>query len=130
MIDPNLFHIDWERVPEVLAAVIIISFLIERALSMLFGSWFFIKRFKERSLKELISVFICAVVCILWDLDAVSMIFLKESTTFFGEIITGAIVAGGSKASIELFRNVMGVMSTAEKERMAIKKKDIETSKK
>jgi hypothetical protein len=30
--DPNLFHLDWERLAEVLAAVVVMAFLIERAL--------------------------------------------------------------------------------------------------
>jgi hypothetical protein len=122
----NLFHIDWLRLLEVLAGIIILSFLLERALSLLFESRFFIKRFKERSLKELIAFVLCATVCVIWDFDAISMIFLRKSTNIFGEIITGAVVAGGSKASIELFRNVMGVMSNAERSRIARKKKEID----
>ena len=39
-----------------------------------------------------------------------------------GYILTGAVVAGGSKASIKLFKDVMGFMSSAEKERMDKKK--------
>ena len=111
-------------------SIIIMSFLLERALALLFESRFFIKRFKERSLKELISVIICAVVCVIWKFGAVSMIFLKESTTIFGAIITGAVMSGGSKASIELFRHVMGIMSLEEKLRVAQKEKEIENAKK
>jgi len=106
------------------------SFLLERVLALLFESRFFIKHFAKRSLKELIPFIVCAIVCVLWDFDAVSMIFLKESTTVFGAIITGGVVAGGSKAYIELFRRVMGIMSTAEKERIAIKEAQIEKAKK
>ena len=36
--------------------------------------------------------------------------------TLFGEILTGAVIAGGSKASIKLFREVMGFKSTAQEE--------------
>lgn len=35
--------------------------------------------------------------------------------TFWGMAFTGFIIAGGSKASIALFQNLLGVMSTAEK---------------
>jgi len=114
--DPNLFHLDWERLFEVLSAVIVMAFLLERALAPLFESRFFIKRFKEKSMKELIAFILCAIVCILWDFDAISMVLLKARVTIYGAIITGAIVAGGSKASIKLFRDVFGFKSTAQKE--------------
>ncbi len=114
--DPNLFHLDWERLGEVLIAIIVLSFLIERALAILFESRFFINRYKEKSLKEIIAVIAGAIVCWYWDFDALSMIFLKESVTVFGTIVTGAIIAGGSKASIRLFKDLMGVKSLAQKE--------------
>ncbi len=44
------------------------------------------------------------------------MILLKSKVTLIGAIITGAVVAGGSKASIKLFRDVLGFKSTAQKE--------------
>lgn len=111
--DPNLFHVDWGRLSEVLIAIIVMSFLIERALAVLFESRFFINRFKEKSLKELIAFVVAALICWYWDFDAVSMIFLKENVTVYGAVITGAVVAGGSKASIKLFQDLMNVKSTA-----------------
>ncbi len=112
--DPNLFHLDWERVSEVLVAIVILAFLLERALAVLFESRFFIKRWKEKSLKELIAFVVAVLACWYWDFDAVSMIFLKEKVTLLGMVITGGIVAGGSKGSIKLFRGVMGFKSTAQ----------------
>lgn len=112
--DPNLFHLDWERVGEVLIAIVILAFLLERALAVLFESRFFIKRWKEKSLKELIAFVVAVLACWYWDFDAVSMIFLKEKVTILGMIVTGGIVAGGSKGSIKLFRGVMGFKSTAQ----------------
>lgn len=112
--DPNLFHLDWERVGEVLVAIVILAFLLERALAVLFESRFFIKRWKEKSLKELIAFVVGVLACWYWDFDAVSMIFLKEKVTILGMVITGGIVAGGSKGSVKLFRDVMGFKSTAQ----------------
>ena len=114
--DPAFFHLDWERLSEVLIAIIVLSFLIERALAPLFESRFFINRFKEKSLKELIAFVIGGLVCWYWDFDAISMVFLKSEVTIWGAIITGAIVAGGSKASIKLFKEVMGIRSAADQE--------------
>lgn len=125
--DPNLFHVDWERLFEVLVAVVIMAFLLERALALLFETRFFIelkkgkKEGKERSLKEPIAFLAGVLVCVYWDFDAVSMIFLKGSTTILGEVITGAIVAGGSKAAVKLLRDTMKFMSSAERERQDLK---------
>ncbi len=114
--DPNLFHLDWERVSEVLVAIVILAFLLERALAVLFESRFFKKRWKEKSLKELIAFVVAVLACWYWDFDAVSMIFLKEKVTLLGMVITGGIVAGGSKGSIRLFRQLMKIKSTAQQE--------------
>jgi hypothetical protein len=41
------------------------------------------------------------------------MIILTERTTPLGAALTGAIVAGGSKASIKLFHDVLNIRSSA-----------------
>ena len=50
--DPNLFHLDWERVGEVLTAIIVLAFVLERALAVLFESRLFVKRFEGKGVKE------------------------------------------------------------------------------
>ena len=119
--DPNLFHLDWERTFEVLVAIVVLAFFVERALSTLFESQGFINMVLKRKingLKEITAFVVSALVCWYWDFDAVSMVFLKENVTLVGTIITGGIVAGGSKASIKLFRDVMGFRSLAEAKRL------------
>jgi hypothetical protein len=37
-VDPNLFHIDWERTLEALVAIVVLSFVVERACAILFES--------------------------------------------------------------------------------------------
>ena len=111
--DPNLFHLDWARVGEVLAAVVVLSFVLERALSLVFESKLFIKSFEGRGLKEWIAAAVCIAVCIAWRFDAISMVILTDHTTTFGEIMTGAVIAGGSKASLKLFHDVLDVRSSA-----------------
>jgi hypothetical protein len=120
--DPNYFFIDWERLGEVLVTLIVFSFFLERALSPLFESRFFIDRFKEKSLKEIIAVVCGFIICWVWKFDALSFTFPGESTHFFGYFVSGAIIAGGSKASIKLFKDVMGIRSDAQAEQDDIKK--------
>lgn len=112
-VDPNLFHLDWDRVAEVLAAIVVLSFILERALAVLFESRFFIERFDGAGIKEWIAAGVCIAVCVYWKFDAVSMIVLTDHTNLFGEIVSGAVIAGGSKASLKLFHDVLDVRSSA-----------------
>jgi len=107
--DPNLFHLDWARTSEVLAALVVFSFLLERALSIFFESRIFEKLLKGKGYKEWIAFLLASLSCIFWEFDAMSMIFLKDSVTYQGAILTGAIIAGGSKGSVKLFRDLMGI---------------------
>lgn len=141
MVDPNLFHIDWERTLEALVGVVILSFLVERACALVFDSRWYIRLFEDARVcraddhppgdpgaqvgrlypvKELGAFALAAAVCTTWDIDVVSIIFLQDSVSLVGELITAAVVAGGSKASIKLFRDIMGIRSTAlvEKQRL------------
>jgi hypothetical protein len=52
------------------------------------------------------------------------MILLKEKVTWYGAMITGGVVAGGSKGSIKLFRDVMKIRSSSEHERLLAKEKN------
>ena len=111
--DPNLFHLDWERVGEVLMTIVVLSFVLERALAVLFEHKAFLKRFDGKGVKEIIATAVAVAVCIFWRFDAVSMIVLTDHTTVFGEALTGAVIAGGSKASLKLFHDVMDIRSSA-----------------
>lgn len=114
--DPNLFHLDWDRTAEVLAAIVLLSLVLERALAPLFESAWYIRRFEAAKVKEPIAVALASVVCILWQFDAISMIVLADRTNWFGCIVTGAVIAGGSKGSVQLFREWLKIKSTARKE--------------
>lgn len=118
-IDPTLFAVDWAMVAEVLALVVVLAFFLERALALLFESRWFLLLEKARdergqgSFKPLIALAGGALICIVWQLDAVSILMHSDNMTWLGAIVTGAIIAGGSKASIKLFHDVLGVKSSA-----------------
>jgi hypothetical protein len=118
--DPNLFAIDGERLLEVLFAIIFLSFLVERALAVVYENRWFLEKTKGHSVKEFITFGVSFAVCRSWDFDALSVLFVKEKTMLWGHVITAAIVAGGSKASIKLFQDVLDIKSNAERERLAI----------
>jgi len=113
--DPNLFRVDMERLGEVLIAIVVLSFFLERALALIFEHRLYIARFGDRGLKEPIAFLAALFVCWNWDFDAVSTVILAERTQLTGQLITAGIIAGGSKASVKLFQDLMGVKSSAAK---------------
>lgn len=50
--DPNLFHLDYERLGEVLITVIVLAFFVERALALVFEHRLFIKHLDKRGRGE------------------------------------------------------------------------------
>lgn len=114
--DPNLFALDVQRLGEVLLAVIVLSFFVERSLSLLFEHRVYVQRFKGRGFKEPIALIVSVAVCWAWQFDALSIVFVADQMNWVGYFVTGAIIAGGSKASIRLFHDLWGVMSTAKRE--------------
>ena len=115
--DPNLFHIDMGRLFEVLIAIIVLLFFLERALAVVFEHRLWTGRMNGRGLKAPIAFAVAIGVCRYWDFDAISTTILADQTTFPGHLITAGVIAGGSKASIKLFHDMMGAMSDAEKKR-------------
>lgn len=126
--DPNLFHIDYERLFEVLVTIVVLSMIIERALSLLFEARPFIKRTQNvHGVKELISFIVSVTVCIVWKFDAITILIVSsDKMTVPGMIITGGVIAGGSKGSIKLFKDVLGFMSSAEKEKKDLKEAQLQ----
>lgn len=141
--DPNLFYLNLERLTEVIIAIIFLSMIVERALAQLFETRLFIektesgetvaqmkgikdpdkipkelrKQKKKKGLKEFIALIASIGVCWLIHFDALTISFASnDHTTIYGYIITGFIVAGGSKASIKLFKDWIGIMSRAQRD--------------
>ena len=176
--DPNLFHLDWERTLEALVGIIVLSFLVERACAVLFESRWWISQFEDARvgklpgsdenvpsgqvnpaadnrvapaaenpssagenqakvktggsaepakqkalagqrypLKEFLVFVLSLIICWVWKFDAVSIIMLSERTQLAGIVVTAGVVAGGSKASIALFHDLLKVRSSANEER-------------
>lgn len=121
--DPNSFSVNWEQTSEVLGMIVVLAFLVERSLALLFESSFYVKRFSDSNIKELIAFVVCFGVCLYWKVDALSVILHGDKINPLGQAITAGVIAGGSKASLKLFRDVMGIESTASKEQQIKKSK-------
>ncbi len=121
-LDPNLFALKWDQIFEVLMAIVILAFFQERALALIFESsaWLnFEARRKGQhkgDFKPLIAFIVGALICVGWRFDAVSVILSRETITVLGSVLTGAVVAGGAKASLTLFHDVLGVYTSSYKQ--------------
>ena len=78
-----MFHLDWERLAEVLVTIIVLAFFVERALSLLFEHRAYIEGLEKRNrnYKELIAFAVSFLVCWEWQFDAVSTVILTERTS-------------------------------------------------
>ena len=114
---PDLFAVNWDTLGEALALVVVLSILVERALSVVFEHRYFINKFDESQVKEFIAFAVALGIVSYWGFDIISIIFMGEENTWIGLALTALIIAGGSKGSIKLFQDVMGVKSSARREK-------------
>jgi len=55
-VDPNLFHVDWNRLAEVRVAIIVLSFFVERALALVFENRKLVERLSGSGAQEWIAL--------------------------------------------------------------------------
>ena len=118
--DPNFIHMDWERTLDAISLVAVLAIVIERGLSVVFQSRPYIEHLHRDGMKEMMALGVSIAACAFWKLDAMGMIMLTATTTIPGYIVTGALVAGGSKGSVKLFEDFFNLQSSAFKVRRAI----------
>lgn len=140
--DPSQYAMAWDAVFEALAMIIVFAFAIERALAQIFETPLFLRieeRFSkgrkkkyvisktsplsefnnrysgtdETSLKPIIASVLGILVAYLFKVDLMAVTAGWATTSIFGCIMTGLLIAGGSKASIKLFQDVLNAKSSA-----------------
>ena len=114
--DPLLFGIKGDVVAEVLGTIVLLSLFVERALAPLFEWRIVLDKIKEKGVKEPVAFAVSFLVIYIYKFDALAVVFSQEANSFVGYLITAAIVAGGSKGSVKLFRDYFGWKSTAQRE--------------
>lgn len=88
-----------ERVVELLFTLVTLGVVLERALSLLFESRFFIKRFSGKSLKEVFAFAAAMMICWFWRFDVIKVFLEKEFESISGTILTAAAICGFAKVS-------------------------------
>lgn len=114
--DPLLFGIKGDVVAEVLGVIVLLSIIVERALSWIFEWKPVLEKIKGKSVKEPIAFIVSLLVVYYYGFDGLAIIFSQEHSTIIGYFITAGVVAGGSKGSIKLFRDFLNWKSSAQQE--------------
>lgn len=73
-------------------------------------------RLSQFPIKEFIAVGTAIAVCFIWNIDIFNFALRADETKFWGKILSAIMVAGGSKASIRLFHDLLGIKSHAVQE--------------
>ena len=120
-LDPNQFTVQWDGLFEMMGFVVVVAFIIERLLSVLFESRLFVKFLKTRSkdqstYREIIAVGVSILICLFYQIDIMAVLMSHQHVSIVGTLVTAGVIAGGTKAPLKLFRDVLGFKSNAYKE--------------
>lgn len=115
--DPNLFAQDFELAFEVVITIALLAIFVERALAPLLESRWFIQKFEGKSVKELLAYFAGILVAWAFQFDGFAIVMSSPRNTIIGYILTGGVIAGGSKGSLKLIRDVLKIKSRAQQEK-------------
>jgi hypothetical protein len=118
--DPLLFGMSADVVGEVLGTIVVLSLLIERALSPILEWRPVLEKIDSKGIKEPVAILASLLVVYFYKFDALAILFKEEHQSWLGYIVTAGIIAGGSKGSIKLFRDFLGWKSEAQKEKEEI----------
>ena len=114
MQDPLFFAVNEDVLFEVLVLVVFLSFVIERALALVFEHrWFIALSMKRKGLKEVLAFGVTLLVVNRYGLDVLAVVF-QEPRNMLGYLVTAGLIAGGSKGSTKLFRDFFGWKSKAQ----------------
>ena len=103
----NPLQLDWTQIGNVLGLLLVISVVFETALAALFNWRIFAQYCEGRGVKTPVTV--VAAVTLLWsyDIDIFQQLIASfqssAQSSFFGRIMTGLLVAGGSGAIFSAF---------------------------
>ena len=104
MLDENI-----EKLIPALTYMVVLSIFLERALAVLF-EWRAVRDWiKQKMLRAPIAYLVALLICILYNFDALSIIFSESKNHhLFGYFLTAGVIAGGSKGAILLFQGILG----------------------
>jgi hypothetical protein len=133
--DPKIFLQSeyYQTVLGALALVVVLSMVLERALSVPFEWGVWNKWLEEKKLRAPISLVVAWAICVLAQFDLLQFVTKADKAAWIGPfsigtLITAAVVAGGSKGAILLFQGILGFGKEAVDARIAKKANDAATA--
>ena len=116
----------WSHFDDALLYLILCSFVVERALAVLYETEFYIRNFSYyENVKPGFAIIFATIFAGFLDVNLYELLSDGKSASYDWSdprnlvvvTFTGLFLAGGSKPSMKLFRDVMGIQSSAEKHR-------------
>lgn len=113
-----------------LLTLVILAFLIERGLAIVFDHPWFEKFLEGKGFKPIMAFSVSYFICWYYDFDVIAALMEPGAITTPGLIITAAIVAGGSAAAMQLVQNIWGLNKESKVARREIASLRLEAQKK
>jgi len=99
----------FQRIIPPLTILIILSFMLERALFLVFDYRWFARHLSGKGLKTPIAFATSYLVCYSYDYDILQVVFKEESSTVLGLLLTSMIAAGGSKGAMSILTTFLNI---------------------
>ncbi len=119
---------NWDLVTQALIKVVILSFLVERSLAVIFdmdGLRALLKR--KGDIKPVVAILVSVGACFALHLDAIAPLGATGATIaessdikWLGYFLTGLVVAGGSAGSVKLFQDILGFRRSSREQIKAV----------
>jgi hypothetical protein len=118
--------IQWGQYLNTLLYLIVCAFLLERALAVIFETQFYIDTFANwQDAKPSVAIVFAIIFAAVLDVNLYSLLDVGKSSEYdwsnerdwFVLLFSGLFLAGGSKPSIKLFKDLWNIQSSAERNR-------------
>lgn len=110
---PVTFSVDMNKVFQLCVYLALLSVFIERALALVFEHRWFIQHDNLHGKKEFITFLVSLLICWNWNFDAFAVLN-SAPVTQWGLVLTAMILGGGTKGSMKLMQDVLGIKRTPE----------------
>jgi hypothetical protein len=105
---PVPFNLDLTKVFNLCVYITVVSIFLERALALVFEQRWVIQRDNLHGKKEFIAFLAAFLICWNWRFDAFAVLNSAEVTEW-GMVLSAMIIAGGTKGSMKLMQDVLGI---------------------
>jgi hypothetical protein len=110
-----MLQLSWVGLLESLVLMLLLGLLVERALSLIFGSRAFAAKLDQIPiLKDVLAALAALAICQPLDIDLFAALLENRTSSLAGILVSAVVVAGTSKLWVRLLADVLGVRSSAE----------------